>query len=189
MLFSVWRGTIVNCCTIGHALIINTLLGERITVGLVHLLNWYVTMRSSVGAHHLLLSLRVARVDTCSFWGYRNSIWHEVHVRHLIGPFLTHVHPDRQLAVVPIISIHCHLLLKWIFLLAYRLCWLYALRGECVGLIFHVMFFLWRLFDFTACHDLADILMSWRRHSKLLHRQPFVDFLASIQQSALVLHL
>ena len=180
MLFSIRRSAIVNCSTFGIALIINALLGERVGVRLVHMLNRYVTMRTSVGPHYLLLSLRVARVNTSSFWRYRNSIWHEVHVCHLIGPFLTHVHPDRQLAVVPIISIHRHLLLKWIFLLADRLCWLYALRGECVGLIFKVMFLLRRLFEITARHDLADILMSRCRHSKLLHHEPLIDFLTSI---------
>ena len=117
--------TLINCCTIRHTRIIDTLLGKRVSVGLVHVLNWYITMRSTVRPHYFLLSLWVTRVDTCSLWGYRDSVWHEVHGCKLIvlsGPFLTHVYADRQLAMVPIVLIHCYLLLERVFLLTDRLC-------------------------------------------------------------------
>ena len=174
MLFSIsCRCTIINCCAFSrHTLIIDALLSKRISVGLIHVLNLYIAMRSPILPHYFLLSLRIARVDTCGLWWYRNAVWHEVHVCQLIvlcGPFLTHVHPDRQLAVVPIIIVHRHLLFKWVFLLTDRLCWLNALRGESVGLIFEVMFLLWWLFELAARHDLAHILMSWCWHPKLLH--------------------
>ena len=106
---------LINCSTIRHTRIIDTLLGKRVGVGLVHMLNWYIAMRSTVGPHDFLLSLRVARVDTCSLWGYRDSVWHEVHSCKLIvlsSPFLTHVHADWQLTVIPIVSIHSYLLLE-----------------------------------------------------------------------------
>ena len=117
--------TLINCCTIRHTRIIDTLLGKRVGVGLVHMLNLYITMRSTVRSHYFLLSLWVTRVDTCSLWGYRDSVWHEVHGCKLIvlsGPFLTHVYADRQLAMVPIVLIHCYLLLERVFLLTDRLC-------------------------------------------------------------------
>ena len=194
MLFSigVWS-TVIYRWVLRYTHIINTLLGKWVYVGLIHVLNRHISVRPPIRPHYFLLSLWVARVDTCSLWGYRDAVRHKVHVCELIivlsGPFLTHVHPDWQLAVVPIIIIDCHLLLKWIFLLTDRLRWLDALWGKSVGLMFKVMFLLRRLFEITARHDFGYILMSRCWHSKLLHHKSLIHFLASIQQSTLVLHL